>query len=59
MVQEMKVLHGASWVDFAALGPVVLSYVLSFVNVGVYWNHHHMLHSVKQVNGQILWANMH
>ena len=60
MVLELKVPHGAAWADLAALGPVFLSYVLSFVNVGVYWNnHHHMLHSVKQVNGRILWANMH
>ena len=60
MVLEMKVPHGAAWTDLAGLGPIFLSYVLSFVNVGVYWNnHHHMLHSVKQVNGQILWANMH
>ncbi len=60
MVLEMKVPHGAAWSDLAALWPVFLSYVLSFVNVGVYWNnHHHMLHAVKQVNGRILWANMH
>ena len=60
MVLEMKVPHGAAWGDLAALGPVFLSYVLSFVNVGVYWNnHHHMLHAVKKVNGRILWANMH
>ena len=60
MVLEMKVPHGAAWTDLAGLGPIFLSYVLSFVNVGVYWNnHHHMLHSVKQVNGQILWGNMH
>ena len=60
MVLELKVPHGAAWADLAALGPVFLSYILSFVNVGVYWNnHHHMLHAVKQVNGRILWANMH
>ena len=60
MVLEMKVPHGAAWADIAPLWPVFLSYVLSFVNVGVYWNnHHHMLHAVKQVNGRILWANMH
>ncbi len=60
MVLEMKVPHGAAWADLAALGPVFLSYVLSFLNVGVYWNnHHHMLHAVKHVNGRILWANMH
>ena len=60
MVLEMKAPHGSQWADLAELGPVFLSYVLSFVNVGIYWNnHHHMLHAVKQVNGAILWANMH
>ena len=60
MVLEMKVPHGATWADLAKLGPVFLSYVLSFVNVGIYWNnHHHMLHAVKQVNGAILLANLH
>ena len=42
------------------LSPVFLSYVLSFVNIGIYWNnHHHLLHAVKRVNGKILWANLH
>jgi uncharacterized membrane protein len=60
MVLEMKVPHGDAWGDLAKLGPVFLSYVLSFVNVGIYWNnHHHMLHAVKRVSGGILWANMH
>jgi uncharacterized membrane protein len=60
MVLEMKVPHGAAWSDLNKLGPVFLSYVLSFANVGIYWNnHHHMLHAVKRVNGAILWANMH
>ena len=60
MVLEMKVPHGAGWNDLAKLGPVFLSYVLSFVNVGIYWNnHHHMLHAVKRVSAGILWANMH
>jgi uncharacterized membrane protein len=60
MVLEMKVPHGDSWVELSRLGPVFLSYVLSFVYVGIYWNnHHHMLHAVKQVNGAILWANLH
>jgi uncharacterized membrane protein len=60
MVLEMKVPHGDAWADLAALGPVFLSYLLSFANVGIYWNnHHHMLHAVKRVNGEILWANMH
>ncbi|HEU4883971.1 MAG TPA: TMEM175 family protein [Longimicrobium sp.] len=60
MVLEMKVPHGA---DFSALGPllpVFLSYVLSFVYLGIYWNnHHHMLHVTERVGGGILWANLH
>jgi uncharacterized membrane protein len=60
MVLEMKVPHGAAWADLAKLGPVFLSYLLSFVNVGIYWNnHHHMLHAVKRVSAGVLWANMH
>ena len=60
MVLEMKVPHGETWSDLAKLWPVFLSYVLSFLNVGMYWNnHHHMLHAVKKVNGAILWANTH
>ena len=60
MVLEMKVPHGEDWKDLLALWPVFLSYVLSFVNVGIYWNnHHHMLHAVKRVNGKVLWANLH
>ena len=60
MVLEMKVPHGAAWADIGALGPVFLSYVLSFLNVGIYWNnHHHLLHTAKRVNARILWANMH
>ncbi len=60
MVLELKVPHAE---DFAALGPltpVFLSYVLSFVYVGIYWNnHHHMLHACGIVTGSILWANLH
>jgi uncharacterized membrane protein len=60
MVLELKVPHEAS---LAALGPlwgVFLSYVLSFVYIGIYWNnHHHMLHTVQRVTGGILWANLH
>ncbi len=60
MVLEMKVPHSA---DFTALQPVIpifLTYVLSFVYLGIYWNnHHHMLHVTKHVNGAILWANLH
>ena len=60
MVLELKVPHGGTWADLVKLGPVFMSYVLSFVNVGVYWNnHHHMLQATKQVNGGILLANMH
>lgn len=60
MVLELKVPHGSHWVDFQPLFPTILSYVLSFVYVGIYWNnHHHMLHTVEHVNGKILWANLH
>lgn len=60
MVLEMKVPHGASLESIKPLLPVFVSYVLSFVNVGIYWNnHHHMLQAVKHVNGSVLWANMH
>jgi uncharacterized membrane protein len=60
MVLEMKVPHGASLAVLWPLLPVFLSYVLSFVYLGIYWNnHHHMLHATKRVNGAILWANLH
>lgn len=60
MVLEMKVPHGNAIDALSPLVPVLLSYVLSFVYVGIYWNnHHHMLHTVKHVNGGILWANLH
>ena len=60
MVLEMKVPHGGSLEDLAPLLPVFLSYVLSFVYVGIYWNnHHHMLHACTTVTGAILWANLH
>ena len=59
MVLEMKVTHGGSLQDLSAVLPVFLSYVLSFVYVGIYWNnHHHMLHTVTAVTGGILWANL-
>ena len=59
MVLELKVPHGGQLSDLAELGPVFLSYVLSFANVGIYWNnHHHLLHTVKKVTGGILWANL-
>jgi uncharacterized membrane protein len=60
MVLEMKVPHGADVAALAGLTPVFLSYVLSFVYVGIYWNnHHHMMQAVRAVDGAVLWANLH
>jgi len=60
MVLELKIPHGDSVGTLAPLLPVFMSYVLSFVYVGIYWNnHHHMLHTCSQVTGGILWANLH
>src|SRR5512133_130017 len=60
MVLEMKVPHGDRVEDLVPLVPVFLSYVLSFVFVGIYWNnHHHMLHMADRISGGILWANLH
>jgi uncharacterized membrane protein len=60
MVLELKVPHGTSFAELRPLLPVFLSYVLSFIYVGIYWNnHHHMLHLVQTVTGPILWANLH
>jgi uncharacterized membrane protein len=60
MVLELKVPHGASFAALRPLLPIFLSYVLSFVYVGIYWNnHHHLLSSARQINGGILWANLH
>ena len=60
MVLEMKVPRGGSLNDLRPVLPVFLSYVLSFVYVGIYWNnHHHMLHATTAVTGAMLWANLH
>lgn len=60
MVLEMKVPHGATLDALRPIAPVFLSYVMSFVFLGIYWhNHHHLLHAVKVVNGKVLWANTH
>jgi len=60
MVLELKVPLGATWQALAGLWPIFLSYVLSFVFIGIYWNnHHHLLHAAKRVTGGILWANTH
>jgi uncharacterized membrane protein len=61
MVLEMKVPHGdARLASLRPILPVFLSYVLSFVYVGIYWsNHHHLLHAAQKVSGKVLWANLH
>lgn len=60
MVLEMKVPHGTDAAALLPVLPVFLSYLLSFVFVGLYWNnHHHLFHAVRQINGAIMWANLH
>lgn len=60
MVLELKVPHGTELEDIMPLLPIFLSYVLSFIYIGIYWNnHHHMMHAVQKVNGSVLWANLH
>jgi uncharacterized membrane protein len=60
MVLELKVPHGSDWHALESIWLKFLSYVLSFVFLGIYWNnHHHMFHMVSRVNGRILWANSH
>jgi uncharacterized membrane protein len=60
MVLEMKAPHGTDVAALQPLLPVFVSYVLSFVYVGIYWNnHHHLLHATQQINGPIMWANLH
>ncbi|MFL0267996.1 TMEM175 family protein [Candidatus Clostridium radicumherbarum] len=60
MVLQMDIPHGNSIKDLLTLIPKFLSYVLSYIYVGIYWNnHHHMMHTVSRVSGSILWANMH
>jgi uncharacterized membrane protein len=60
MVLELKVPHEATFAALGELWPTLLSYILSFVYVGIYWNnHHHMLHATDKVTGGIMWANLH
>ena len=60
MVLELKVPHGVELVALKPLLPVFLSYVLSFIYVGIYWNnHHHLMQATERVNGRVLWANLH
>ncbi len=59
MVLELKVPQGSDLEALKPLWPVFLAYILSFVNLGIYWNnHHHMLQATRKVNGKILWANL-
>jgi uncharacterized membrane protein len=60
MVLELKIPHGADWHSLTQDITKFFSYVISFVMIGIYWNnHHHLIHTIKQVRGNILWANMH
>ena len=60
MVLEIKVPHGHEIADLLPLLPIFLSYVLSFIYIGIYWNnHHHMMHTATHVTGGVLWANLH
>src|SRR5512141_549727 len=60
IVLEMQVPHGPELAALAPLVPVFLTYVLSFIYVGIYWNnHHHMLHMAASINGVVMWANLH
>lgn len=60
MVLELKVPHGAELSELQRLLPVFLSYILSFIYVGIYWsNHHHLMHTIDHVSGGVLWANLH
>jgi len=60
MVLELKVPHGKALGSLKPVYPILVSYILSFINIGIYWNnHHHLMLSVEQVNGKVMWANMH
>jgi uncharacterized membrane protein len=60
MVLELRVPHGADWEALAGVAPSLLTYVMSFIYLAIYWNnHHHLLHTVTRVDGLILWANSH
>jgi len=60
MVLELRVPEGTDWHALRELAPTFLSYVLSFIFLGIYWNnHHHLWQAATQVNGSILWANLH
>ncbi|MGG1553936.1 TMEM175 family protein [Paenibacillus ferrarius] len=59
MVLEFKVPEGHDWHSLTGLIPKIMSYIVSFVYVGIYWNnHHHLLHTVRRINGKLMWLNM-
>jgi uncharacterized membrane protein len=60
LVLELRAPHGTDWSAVTPLIPAFISYVLSFIYLGIYWNnHHHLLQAASQVNGAVLWANLH
>jgi uncharacterized membrane protein len=60
MVLELKIPHGTDWEALRPIVPVGLSYALSFVFLGIYWNnHHHLLHATERINARVMWANLH
>ncbi|MDB6029265.1 MAG: hypothetical protein JWM68_5488 [Verrucomicrobiales bacterium] len=60
MVLELRAPHGGTFADLKPLVPTLLSYILSFVYVGIYWNnHHHMFQATERISGSVLWANLH
>src|SRR5215210_4094685 len=60
MVLELKIPHRTDWAALRPLIPVFISYMLSFIIIGIYWgNHHHLLHTVGHVNSKMIWANLH
>ena len=60
MVLELKIPEGADWAALVAITPRFLTYAMSFVFLGIYWNnHHHLLHATDRINGKVLWANLH
>lgn len=59
MVLEMKVPHGAEWSDLSTLLPIFLSYLMSFIYLGIYWgNHHHLMYAITRVTSGIIWSNL-
>jgi uncharacterized membrane protein len=60
MVLELHVPHGYEIADLQPLVPIFLSYIFSFIGIGIYWNnHHHLLHVTKKINAAVMWANLH